>query len=162
VSGSLFGKRLWLLSWENGKYIFPPKIFSTLLSSWRRVARVFLVQHTKAGKIYTKLQQKYTKCPYNRLNGHKIYQHLPLQDHPKFTQVGIFGLKIYHLVTLELGAIFAPVSKASTRVTRWVFLKPKNYPDPFLLKLIQSICSNSNSSSSFQSRDHFQIYFCNT
>jgi hypothetical protein len=30
----------------------------------------------------------------------KIYQHLPLQDPPKFTQNGIFGLKIYHLATL--------------------------------------------------------------
>jgi hypothetical protein len=24
-----------------------------------------------------------------------MYQHLPLQDPPKFTQIGIFGLKIY-------------------------------------------------------------------
>jgi hypothetical protein len=29
-----------------------------------------------------------------------MYQHLPLQDPPKFTQNGIFGLKIYHLATL--------------------------------------------------------------
>jgi hypothetical protein len=28
-------------------------------------------------------------------NGHKIYQHLPLPDPPKFTQNGTFGLKIY-------------------------------------------------------------------
>jgi hypothetical protein len=27
-------------------------------------------------------------------------KHLPLQDHPKFTQIRIFGLKIYHLATL--------------------------------------------------------------
>jgi hypothetical protein len=27
------------------------------------------------------------------------YQHLPLQDLPKITQIGIFGLKIYHLAT---------------------------------------------------------------
>jgi hypothetical protein len=33
-------------------------------------------------------------------NGHKIYQHVPLQDPPKFTQNGIFGLKLYHLATL--------------------------------------------------------------
>jgi hypothetical protein len=32
-------------------------------------------------------------------NGHKIYQHLLLQGHPKFTQIGIFGMKIYHLAT---------------------------------------------------------------
>jgi hypothetical protein len=41
-------------------------------------------------------------------NGHKIYQmaityiyqHLRLQDPPKFTKFGFFGLKIYHLATL--------------------------------------------------------------
>jgi hypothetical protein len=33
-------------------------------------------------------------------NGGKINQHLPLQDPTKFTQIGIFGLKIYHLATL--------------------------------------------------------------
>jgi hypothetical protein len=27
-------------------------------------------------------------------------QHLPLPDLPKFTQIGIFGLKLYHLATL--------------------------------------------------------------
>jgi hypothetical protein len=32
---------------------------------------------------------------------HKIYQHLSLQDTQKVTQIGIFGLKIYHLATLE-------------------------------------------------------------
>jgi hypothetical protein len=31
----------------------------------------------------------------------KIYQPLPLQDPPKFTQILIFGLKIYHLATLH-------------------------------------------------------------
>jgi hypothetical protein len=36
-----------------------------------------------------------------RQNGSKnTYQHLPLQDHPKFTQIGILGFKIYHLATL--------------------------------------------------------------
>jgi hypothetical protein len=58
---------------------------------------------------YTKLPQtigtyvtaiKYTKRPQYRPNVHKIYQHLPLQDPPKFTQIGIFGLKICHLATL--------------------------------------------------------------
>jgi hypothetical protein len=33
-------------------------------------------------------------------NGHKIYQHFSFQDPPKITQIGIFGLKIYHLATL--------------------------------------------------------------
>jgi hypothetical protein len=35
-------------------------------------------------------------------NGSKIHQHLPLQDPPKFTQKGIFGMEIYHLATLQL------------------------------------------------------------
>jgi hypothetical protein len=38
--------------------------------------------------------------PNGRKNGRKIYQRLLLQDPPKFTQLGIFGLKIYHLATL--------------------------------------------------------------
>jgi hypothetical protein len=35
----------------------------------------------------------------------KIYQHLPLQDRPKFTQIGIFGLKTNHLATLLENAL---------------------------------------------------------
>jgi hypothetical protein len=65
-----------------------------------RVARFFLVQHTKTGKnipnnhkIY-QLATKYTKWQYNRPNGHKMNQHLALRDPPKFAQIWIFGLKI--------------------------------------------------------------------
>jgi hypothetical protein len=43
---------------------------------------------------------KYTKWPNNRPNGHIIYEHLPLQHPEKFTQTGVFGLKICHLATL--------------------------------------------------------------
>jgi hypothetical protein len=43
---------------------------------------------------------KFTKSPENLPNGHKICQQFPLQDPPKFTQIGIFGLKINHLATL--------------------------------------------------------------
>jgi hypothetical protein len=42
---------------------------------------------------------KYTKWQENRPNG-QIHPNLSLQDIPKFTQVGIFGSKIYHLATL--------------------------------------------------------------
>jgi hypothetical protein len=46
---------------------------------------------------------KYTNWPQSRTNGNKIYQRLPLQDPPKFTQLGIFGMKIYlHLATTLL------------------------------------------------------------
>jgi hypothetical protein len=34
----------------------------------------------------------------------KIYQHLRLQDAPKFTQIGVLGLKICHLATLHQAA----------------------------------------------------------
>jgi hypothetical protein len=57
-----------------------------------RVARLFLVQHNKTGKMY-QMTIKYIP------NGHKK-QHFPLKDPPKFTQIGTFGLKIYHLATL--------------------------------------------------------------
>jgi hypothetical protein len=43
---------------------------------------------------------KHTKWPENGPNGYKIYLYLPLQDPLKFTQFGIFGLKICHLATL--------------------------------------------------------------
>jgi hypothetical protein len=56
---------------------------------------------------------KYTKWSQNMPNGRKIdhivknipnsrkiSQHLPFQDPPKLTQIGIFGLKIHHLATL--------------------------------------------------------------
>jgi hypothetical protein len=46
----------------------------------------------KRGKIY----QIVTELP----NGHKIYQLFPVQGPPKFTQIGIFGMKINHLATL--------------------------------------------------------------
>jgi hypothetical protein len=50
------------------------------------------------------------KWPKKRPNVPKIYQHLPLQDTPKFTQIASFGLKNYHLATL-LGGIEARVKK---------------------------------------------------
>jgi hypothetical protein len=35
------------------------------------------------------------------LNVHRVYKHFPFQVPPKFTQIGILGLKIYHLATLR-------------------------------------------------------------
>jgi hypothetical protein len=73
--------------------------------------QIFFVQHTKTGKNvpndnkYTKWPQKCSKWSYNRPDGHKIYQHLSLLDPPKFTQIGIFGLKaICYLATLSLSS----------------------------------------------------------
>jgi hypothetical protein len=64
-----------------------------------RVARCFVVQYTKTGETTPNDHNinpnaiKYTKWPENRPNGHKIYQYLPFQDPPKFTQIVIFGLE---------------------------------------------------------------------
>jgi hypothetical protein len=62
-----------------------------------RVARFFLVQHTKMGENIPNNPKMYQidKTIPNRPNGYIIYQHLPFQDPPKFTQIGIFGSKIY-------------------------------------------------------------------
>jgi hypothetical protein len=53
-----------------------------------RVARFFFLQQTETGKKYIQIEngQKYTKWP-------KICRHLPLQNLPKFTQIGIFGFE---------------------------------------------------------------------
>jgi hypothetical protein len=84
---------------------------------YSRVARFFLVQHTKNGG-------KYTEFPQNIPNVHKVgipngcnrpkYTNIciPLQDPPKMTQIWIFGLKINHLATLDFGArLFGKPSK---------------------------------------------------
>jgi hypothetical protein len=48
----------------------------------------------------------------------KFYQHLSLQGTPKFSQIGILGLKIYHLaamiVTLS-GCTYVPSAARSRR-----------------------------------------------
>jgi hypothetical protein len=53
----------------------------------------------KRGKIYQMTRKLYTEWPQNIPNGRRIDQRLILQDPPKCTQIGIFGLKIYHLAT---------------------------------------------------------------
>jgi hypothetical protein len=84
-------------------------------------------------KIY-QMATKFTKWPQNLPNSHKIdhtenntyvystYQHLPLQDPTKFTQIGIFVLKKCHLATLlqnrfvhNLAPVFARTSTLSAR-----------------------------------------------
>jgi hypothetical protein len=42
---------------------------------------------------------------------HKIYQHLPLPDPPKFTQIWIFGLKTNHLATLVWTIVYVHILK---------------------------------------------------
>jgi hypothetical protein len=92
----------------------------TDLMGWRwrtpvyRVARVFVVQYTKTDKIYQSAIN-FTKWPENSPNGHKVYQRLPSQDHPKFTQIGIFGLKINHLATLPVSRKLSSLETDSRR-----------------------------------------------
>jgi hypothetical protein len=71
------------------------------------VARFFFTKYTNRGKIYqiaTKLPNGQEISKPNDLNdllAKKMYQHFPFQCPPKFTQIGIFGLTIYRLATLE-------------------------------------------------------------
>jgi hypothetical protein len=71
----------------------------------------------------------------NGPNDHKIYQNLPLQEHPKFTQIRIFGLKTNHLATLLSATVHKVVeekkiggeinSKFSFFGTKsWIFMWP--------------------------------------
>jgi hypothetical protein len=50
---------------------------------------------------------KQQNIPNDQKYGHKIDQDFQLQGPPKFTQIGIFRLKVYHLATL--GALLAQV-----------------------------------------------------
>jgi hypothetical protein len=67
-----------------------------------------LVEHTKTGKnipndhkMY-QIARRYTKKLSSIPNGHKIYKHFPFQGPAKYTpKIGILGLKMYHLATLE-------------------------------------------------------------
>jgi hypothetical protein len=52
-----------------------------------RVARFFLVQAFQIGKKCTKRPQNIPKGQKYIPNGHKIYQHLPFEGPPKFTQI---------------------------------------------------------------------------
>jgi hypothetical protein len=56
----------------------------------------------------------------NIANGHKIYQKFPFQGPLKFTQIGIFGLKINHLATLQRADFQLDCS-----VARWCIFKQK-------------------------------------
>jgi hypothetical protein len=60
---------------------------------------------TKRGKYISNGRKHYQQdvpngCKIDQMAIKYKYQHLPLQDSPNFTQIGIFGLKIHHLATL--------------------------------------------------------------
>jgi hypothetical protein len=52
------------------------------------------------GHKHTYFAKKYTNYP-------QIHQYFPFMGSPKFTQIGISGMKIYHLATLSDGRIDA-------------------------------------------------------
>jgi hypothetical protein len=96
-----------------------------------RVATFFLLKLTKTGKIY-QITIKYTKNGKRLPDGHqldKIYQHLPSQDPPKFTQFGIFGLKTNHLAT-QLTPTLVLENRPRGMGTSWLLDRPlfKNCP----------------------------------
>jgi hypothetical protein len=100
-------RNLWPLT-ETVKYVQQTWLLELPQS---RIARFSLVQHTKMGKIYQNVHKiyqmdaKYTKWPHNIPNGHELDQHSPLQDPRISTQIGIFGLNIYHLATLPQSTV---------------------------------------------------------
>jgi hypothetical protein len=78
--------------------------------------QIFLGTTYQNRKQIYQITTKHIKCPQNIPNVHKtyqmpvqyvdkmsmtyVYQHLPLQDPQKITQIWTFGLKICHLTTL--------------------------------------------------------------
>jgi hypothetical protein len=73
-------------------------------SSSGQGCQIFIVTTYQNGSKYTKMTTKvpngYKRYNLTKKHWHKKFQHLPIQDLPKFTQIGIFGLKIYHLAAL--------------------------------------------------------------
>jgi hypothetical protein len=74
--------------------MFPPEL---PYFSWYNIPK--REKYIKLPKIY-QIGIKYNNWPQNRPNGLKMYHHLPFQNPTKLTQIGICGLKIYHLETL--------------------------------------------------------------
>jgi hypothetical protein len=70
-----------------------------------RVARFFLTQCTKTGESIPNgqwpLNYQMYKIAVHIPKGQRKYQPFPLQGPQKFTEIGIFSLKIYHLATLH-------------------------------------------------------------
>jgi hypothetical protein len=75
--------------------IFMDRHFQTNVEKQQKQGcQIFLGTRYPSRKKCTKKTQKVP-------NGHKISPHFPIKGPPKFTQIGIFGLKINHLATLS-------------------------------------------------------------
>jgi hypothetical protein len=63
--------------------------------------QIFLGSTTyQNGKKPVPNDKKYTKWLKIFTNGLKMYQHYPFQGPPKYTQIGILGMKLQRLATL--------------------------------------------------------------
>jgi hypothetical protein len=129
--------------------------FVFLKSDGNRVARIFLVQHSKMGKIYQKttihmyqITTKHTKYVFIKcLHQLSIKLSTPSLSKIPISKLRFFGMKIYHLATLDGNKKFSlrlyrqrhmhaylhmyerMVSVSAVliniRVARWHFFKPK-------------------------------------
>jgi hypothetical protein len=63
--------------------------------------QIFLDQQTKMAIKYTKKAIKYTKMAIKVPNGYKLSQIVPSKGLQNCTKIGIFGMVINHLATLN-------------------------------------------------------------
>jgi hypothetical protein len=95
-------------------------------------------------KKCTKWPQNIPQGRKNRPDDHTIYQHLPLQDPPKFTKIGIFGFENIPSGNLGWGAnpdfhLFSQLSTAAV---------PQRLGEP-------NICNTASSLMRFLSKSTF-------
>jgi hypothetical protein len=86
-----------LLSWN----------FTNVASLYDQGCQIFLDTKYQTGENIPNNNQNITKCPFKMQKcpkkfrlASKYINLFPYQGPPKFTQIGIFGLKTYHLATL--------------------------------------------------------------
>jgi hypothetical protein len=63
--------------------------------------QIFLGTKHQKWKTYTQYLQNIPNHNNGYQNYNKIDQHFPFQRPPKYTKIGIFGLQMYHLATLD-------------------------------------------------------------
>jgi hypothetical protein len=78
----------------------------TLKVTFWQGCQIFLVQTYQNGKSIPNYHKLHISNGHILIlpNGCKIYPHFPFQCPPKYTQIGIFGLKTNHLATLLFGS----------------------------------------------------------
>jgi hypothetical protein len=97
--GARYGLLYGLLGWKKllagFSLTYPGPGLPDFLVTWYQKRKNVPNEH----KVY-QMVIKYLKSPENIPNGHKMYEHFPILGLPKFTQIGILGLKTNHLATL--------------------------------------------------------------